>query len=135
MNELDRQQRVYVAQMAEALRVGAIDRRQFIRAAGLAGFGIASATYLSGCTRARPPAPGAEKPAGKEEDSAVDSGDKTPQQRFLKEVGGRFKGTKIRIVSENTPSSLIISKMMKEEFTPLTGIAVDWEIVPLDQVL
>ena len=135
MNELDRQQRVHVAKMAEELRVGAIDRRQFIRAAGLAGFGIASAKYLSGCTRARRQAPVAEKPAGNADGVSADSGSMTPQQRFLKEVGGRFKGTRIRIVSEDTAPGLIISRMMKEEFTPLTGIEVDWEIVPLDQVL
>ena len=114
------------------LRIGAIDRRQFIHALGLAGFGIASATYLSGCT---PRTPVAEKPAGNAGGVSADSGNRTPQQRFLKEVGGRFKGTKIRIVSEDTAPGLIISRMMKEEFTPLTGIEVDWEIVPLDQVL
>lgn len=36
MNELDRQQRSDVATMAERLRVGLIDRRHFIRAAGMA---------------------------------------------------------------------------------------------------
>jgi len=135
MNDLDRQQRVHVAEKAEELRVEAIDRRQFIRAAGLAGFGIASAKYLSGCARARPQSSAAEKPAGNTDGASADSGNMTAQQRFLKEVGGRFKGTKIRIVSENTAPSLIISRMMKQEFTPLTGIEVDWEIVPLDQVL
>src|SRR4051794_19682013 len=135
MNELERQRRVYVAKTAEELRVGAIDRRQFIRAAGLAGFGIASPKYLSGFTPPHPQAPVAGKPAGSADGDPADPGGQTPQQRFLKEVGGRFKGTKIRIVSENTAPSLIISKMMKEEFTPLTGIEVDWEIVPLDQVL
>ena len=132
MNELDRQQRVYVAKIAEAVRIGAMDRRQFIRALGLAGFGIASATYLSGCT---PRTPVAEKLAGNAGGVSAESGNGTPQQRFLKEVGGRFKGTRIRIVSEDTAPGLIISRMMKQEFTPLTGIDVDWEIVPLDQVL
>ncbi len=135
MNELDRQQRLYVAKMAEKLRVGKIDRRQFIRAAGMAGFGIASAKYLAGCAPARPAAPAAEKPAEKAPDASAGSGNMTPQQQFLKEVGGKFKGTKIKIVSENTSPGLAISKIMKEEFTPLTGIEVEWEIVPLDQVL
>ena len=35
MNERDRAQRQFVVKIAEELRVGAIDRRQFIRAAGL----------------------------------------------------------------------------------------------------
>ena len=132
MNELDRRQRVYVAKIAEAVRIGAMDRRQFIHALGLAGFGIASATYLSGCT---PRTPATEQLAGNAGGVSAESGNGTPQQRFLKEVGGRFKGTRIRIVSEDTAPGLIISRMMKQEFTPLTGIDVDWEIVPLDQVL
>lgn len=131
MNQRDRQQREYLAQMTEKLRMGAIDRRQFIRAAGLAGFGIASARYLAGYSNAAVKVFADEKPAA----IPADSANLTPQQRFLKEVGGRFKRTKIRIVSEDTAPGLVISKMMKEEFTPLTGIEVDWEIVPLDQVL
>src|SRR5947209_5521531 len=102
MNELDRQQRVYVAKIAEDVRVGAMDRRHFIRAAALAGFGIANARYLSGFTRACPPAPGVDQPVAQADGACADSGNLTSQQQFLKEVGGRFKGTKIRIVSENT---------------------------------
>lgn len=135
MNELDRQQRVHVAGLAEELRVGTISRRQFIRAAGLAGFGFASMQYLSGYTRAHSQVSGAAKTVQKPDSVSTDSRNLTPQQRFLKDVGGRFKGTRIRVVSENTAPSLIISKMVKEEFTPLSGIEVDWEIVPLDQVL
>src|SRR5262249_46538036 len=114
---------------------GAIDRRRLIRAAGLAGFGIASARYLSGCTRPRPQGPVAEKPGGNAAGASADPSGKTPQQRFLKDVGGRFHGTKIRTVSENTPPNLIIRRVKKEEFTPLPGIEVDWELGPLDQVL
>src|SRR4051812_44572179 len=111
MNDLDRQQRVHVADKAEELRVGVIDRRQFIRSAALAGFGIASAKYLCGCTRPPPQTTVADG-------ASADSAGMTQQQKqFLKEVGGRFKGTKIRIVSENTAPGLIISKMAKEEFT------------------
>jgi multiple sugar transport system substrate-binding protein len=136
MNEQDRQQRLYVARMAEKLRAGKISRREFIRAAALAGFGFSSAWYLGGCAPARPAAPA--QPAATEApkvDATTGSGSLTPQQQFLKEVGGKFKGTRIKIVSENTSPGLVISKLMKEEFTPLTGIEVDWEIVPLDQVL
>lgn len=135
MNDLDRQQREYVARKAEELRVRAIDRRQFIRAAGLAGFSIANTLYLSGAARANPRASAAATPAGNTDGASAGSRSATAQQQFLKEAGRRFKGTRIRIVSEDTPPSLIISRMMKQEFAPLTGIDVDWEIVPLDQVL
>src|SRR5262245_45679824 len=100
MNELDRHQRLYIAAKAEQLRLGKISRRQFIRAAALAGFGISCGRYLSGYTRAMS---GTEVTTATTRIIATDSKDLTPQQRFLKDVGGRFKGTKIRIVSENTP--------------------------------
>jgi hypothetical protein len=48
MNNQERQQRRYVAQMAERLRRGLMDRRDFIRAAAMAGFGFANARYLGG---------------------------------------------------------------------------------------
>ena len=129
MHELDRQQRLHVAAMAEKLRTGSIDRRRFIRAAGVAGFGFAGARYLAGWTpaaRAAEPAPGKSVP---------DSGITASQRHFLKDVGAAFKGTRIKVVSENTPPGVAIGRMIREEFTPLSGIEVDWEIVPLDQVL
>jgi len=135
MNERDRAQRQFVVKIAEELRVGAIDRRQFIRAAGLAGFAFASSKYLSGCAPAQPKVPLAADRVGSIGKPVADSGRMTEQQRFLKDVGGQFQGTKIKVLSEDTSPSLVISRMMKEEFTPLTGIEVDWEIVPLDQVL
>jgi len=57
------------------------------------------------------------------------------QRQFLVDAGKRFKGTCIRVVSENTPPGLSIGRMIREEFTPLTGIEVEWPMVPLDQVL
>jgi len=134
VKELDRQQRLFVTGMADRLRAGRIDRREFVRAAGLAGFGISSLRYLTGYASAAAATDG-EPPAGKGPDRAAGSGGLTPQQQFLKEVGGRFKGSRIKIVSEDTAPGQVLKKMMKSEFTPLTGVEVDWEIVPLDQVL
>src|SRR5262245_61437522 len=132
MNEHDRQQRLYVAKMAEKLRLGHIGRRDFIRAAGIAGFGFSSAYFLSGCAPARSAAPAIAGPATRAADAppvtaSTGSGSMNAQQQFLKDVGGRFKGTKVKIVSENTSPGLTITKLMKEEFTPVTGIEVDWE--------
>ncbi len=133
MNELDRQQRLYVATMAEKLRLGGIGRRQFIHAAGRAGFGFACARYLAGsastASRLHAAEPATPLPA------AVAGGMSSEQRQFLKEVGGRFKGTRIKVVSESTPPGVSIGRMIREEFTPLTGIEVDWQSVPLDQVL
>ncbi|MCX7431676.1 MAG: extracellular solute-binding protein [Planctomycetia bacterium] len=128
MNDLDRQQRLFVAAMAEKLRLGGIGRRGFLRAAASAGFGFASARYLAGHSPA-----GARLHAA--EPSITESGVTKEQRQFLVDAGKRFKGTRIKVVSENTPPGLSIGRMIREEFTPLTGIEVDWPMVPLDQVL
>ena len=56
------------------------------------------------------------------------------QVKFLKEVGGQFKGARIRYTSEATPPTVVLNQI-KNEFTDLTGIEVEVEIVPLEQVL
>jgi multiple sugar transport system substrate-binding protein len=132
MNNQERQQRRYVAQMAERLRRGLMDRRDFIRAAAMAGFGFANARYLGGG--------GASSAVAQEAAATVQvadeaTGSTAAQQAFLKEVGGRFRGTRIRVISENTPAGIVIRKLMQDEFMRLTGIEVDWELLPLDQVL
>jgi multiple sugar transport system substrate-binding protein len=50
-------------------------------------------------------------------------------------IVGRSKGTTIKVVTENTPPGTAISTLMEEQFIPVTGINVEWEVVPLDQVL
>ena len=56
------------------------------------------------------------------------------QAKWLKEVGSKYKGTKIRYTSEATPPTVVLNQI-KEEFTDPTGIEVEIEIVPLEQVL
>ena len=134
MDKIDREQRVYVAAMADRLRLGGIDRRQFMRAAGRAGFGFACARYLAGSSQSVAQLRAAEPPAAPPGEAAG-SGMTRDQRRFLEEVGGRFRGTRIRVISEDTPPGVAIGRMIREEFTPLTGIEVEWPTVPLDQVL
>ena len=55
--------------------------------------------------------------------------------KWLQEVGSKYKGSKIRFVSEPTPPTVVASLLAREEFTANTGIEVDIEIVPLEQVL
>jgi hypothetical protein len=92
MNNQERQQRRYVAQMAERLRRGLMDRRDFIRAAGMAGFGFANARDLGGG--------GASSVVAQEAAATVQvadeaTGSTAAQQAFLKEEGGRLRGTRI----------------------------------------
>jgi len=138
MKDSIQQQRLYVSDMADKLRLGQIRRREFLRAAAMAGFGVSSLRYLSGYASARPavePLTHEGLDAATLAHASAGSRDLNRQQQFLREVGGRFKGTRVKIVSEDTAPGLVLKKLMKTEFTPLTGIEVDWEIVPLDQVL
>ena len=60
---------------------------------------------------------------------------RTPRvTQWLKDVGSKFKGTTIRYTSEATPPTVVLDKI-KQEFIEPTGINVEIEIVPLEQVL
>src|SRR4029450_5464833 len=60
----------------------------------------------------------------------------TPDEmtKWLKDVGGQLQGTKVRYTSEATAPPLVLNQI-KGEFTDATGIDVEIEIVPLEQVL
>jgi multiple sugar transport system substrate-binding protein len=134
MDEIDRQQRLYVAEAAEKFRQGKINRREFLRRCALAGFGFSSLYFLSQCAPAAAPAPtAAQVQATLGPTSAAVP--QTDAQKFLKDVGGKYKGTTLHIVSEDTPPSRAISTIAKTEFEPLTGMTIQWEQIPLDQVL
>ena len=54
---------------------------------------------------------------------------------WLKDVGGQFSGASIKVVSEDTPPGPPSVNLKKALFEDITGITVNWEVVPLDQVL
>ena len=55
--------------------------------------------------------------------------------KWLNEVGKPYAGTKIRYTSEATPPTIVANQWSAGEFTEATGIEVEVEIVPLEQVL
>jgi multiple sugar transport system substrate-binding protein len=138
MNLKDLKQRLYVAQQGEKVRKGLISRREFLRRAALAGFGLSAAGVMRmetarAASRITPDRiKAAQTTAG-----ALLSED---QINWLREVGGRFSGQTVRISSESTAPSQIISALATDtsdpnSFTSLTGIEIVWEQIPLDQVL
>lgn len=130
MNQKDLKQRLYVARQGEKLRKGRISRREFLRRAAIAGFGVSAAGLMRmdvGTAYARP------LPTRRTLRDMYQMSDEL--ENWLTEVGGRFAGTTIRISSESTPPSQITSELAQEIFTPLTGIEIQWEQTPLDQVL
>ncbi|MEO0867538.1 MAG: extracellular solute-binding protein, partial [Cyanobacteria bacterium J06642_11] len=127
MRDIDYQQRLAVAKAVKKFRQGRMKRREFIRFAGLAGFGFSSARFLSGC-RPKSQKPSLALPSSEELLS-------TDQQQFLKDMGKAFQGTTLRIVTENEPACEAIWKVAQERFVPLTGIEIEWDLLPLDRVL
>jgi multiple sugar transport system substrate-binding protein len=65
----------------------------------------------------------------------ADTGPSPDLIRWLRDVGGRHRGTRIRFLSEPTPPSVVARMLARDEFTAHTGIEVEIEIVPLEQVL
>jgi multiple sugar transport system substrate-binding protein len=129
MNDIDNQQRLAVAKTVKQFRQGRINRRDFLKNVGLAGFGFSSARFLSSCSQ--PLVGRSPQPAPSELADLL-----TPdQEQFLKEIGKSFKGKTIRLVTEDAPSSQVIWKLTREKFMPLTGIEVQWDLLPLDRVL
>lgn len=138
MNDLDRQKYQAVADAAKKYGVGRISRRQFLDVCRKAGFAFSfgGLGLLGSCEKKKNESEKSLKKRIRDTagaHSAIEDG--TDEQAFLKDVGHTFSGQKLKIVSEDTPPSLVTKDLLKEEFTPLTGIEVDWETLPLDQVL
>lgn len=118
----DRQ--TFIVDTANAYTRRRISKREFLRRMGMAGVGFSafSAGMLGGSRR-----------GGYFADPAMAT---TPDDmaNFLREAGKPFAGTTIRYTSEATPPT-VVANQLKGEFTELTGINVEIEIVPLEQVL
>jgi multiple sugar transport system substrate-binding protein len=120
--------KTFVADSARAFAQRRIGKRAFLRRLALAGVGLSSfaATMLGG----NRPFPGTLTTA-----ALADSGASAEMTKWLREVGSKSKGTKIRFVSEPTPPTVVASLLAKDEFMANTGIDVEIEILPLEQVL
>jgi multiple sugar transport system substrate-binding protein len=120
--------KTFIVDTANAYTRRRISKREFLKRMGLAGIGFSAyASGLLGDPNHRRLGGFLGAPA-----MADEAADLATQ--FCKEVGSKFKGTKIRYTSEATPPSVALNQI-KREFTDLTGIEVEIEIVPLEQVL
>jgi multiple sugar transport system substrate-binding protein len=124
MSQKEHDKRTFIIDAANAYTARRISKREFLRRMGLAGIGFSSfgLAMLGGPRRFGVAAP------------ADAAGLPDNQAKWLKEVGSRYRGTTIRFTSEATPPSIVLNQI-KKEFTDPTGIEVEIEIVPLEQVL
>jgi multiple sugar transport system substrate-binding protein len=121
------ERKTFIVETAHAYTRRRISKREFLKRMGLAGIGFSAfAIGLLGNPHRRRVGSFIGEPAMADMPSDA--------IKFFKEVGGKFKGTKIRYTSEATPPSVVLSQI-KGEFTGLTGIEVEVEIVPLEHVL
>lgn len=122
----DRQ--TFVVDSARAFAAGRLSRRHFLQRLGQAGLGVSAfgLGLLGGGGR---PGRAPRLVAAAEAQGLTDD-----QARWLREVGRGFRGTTIRFTSETTPPSMVLDRI-KHEFTDATGIAVEIELLPLEQVL
>ncbi len=122
MRDSDKKQ--YRAQLAEAYARGRIGRRDFLRKAALLGMGAAAL----GSGLIRPP--GLVRPAfaqGLEPDPEM--------LAWVKEVSAPFAGTTLKFATESTPPSNALNSQLKQYFEEASGITVEIEVLPLEQVL
>lgn len=126
MSFKDYDKKTFIVDSAKAFASRRISKRDFLRKMGMAGIGFSSFNLaLLGGTR---PFRG----NGLIGDAAY--AQDAEMTKWLKDVSGPFKGAKIRYTSEATPPTVVLDKL-KGEFTEATGIEVEIEIVPLEQVL
>jgi multiple sugar transport system substrate-binding protein len=118
----------FIAESARSFAARRIGKREFLRRLGLAGVGLSSfATTMLGGNR--------QFGAFAASQMLNQTGPSAEMTNWLRDVGRKYKGTKIRYVSEATPPTMVAKLLAKDEFTANTGIEVDIEIVPLEQVL
>jgi multiple sugar transport system substrate-binding protein len=121
-------QQTFVADAAADFAARRISKRSFLKKMAMGGVGFSAfAAGLLGNTRSfKGNLNLIGTPALAEGNPEVN--------KWLADVGSKFKGTKIRYTSEATPPTVVLDKI-KKEFTDPTGIEVEIEIVPLEQVL
>lgn len=103
---------------------GRMNRRSFIRNASLLGLGAGA--LGSGIVRPF------------FNSSAFASEELRPDEEILKwvkDVSSPFKGSTIKLATESTPPSNALNSQLKQYFEEASGIKVEIEVLPLEQVL
>ncbi len=127
MSFKEHDKKTFIVDTANAFTERRISKRDFMSKMGMAGIGFSAfAAGLLGNTRS----PNRFGLVG----SPAEAQTADEMNKWLKDVGSKFKGTKIRYTSEATPPTVVLNQI-KGEFQDLTGIEVEVEIVPLEQVL
>ncbi len=123
MRDSDRKR--YLASLTDRYVRRQIDRRAFLRDAGRLGLGLGA--FGLGLSR-----PFGGKPA------FAQNQELRPSQEVLdwvREVSTPFRGTTLKLATESTPPSNAINSQLKPFFEEASGMTVEIEVLPLEQVL
>ena len=118
----DQDRKLWRAKVVDDYVRGRMDRRKFLKNAGALGLG--AGVLGSGLIRPRP--------------ALAQNADLRPSQEVLdwvREVSAPFRGTTLRFATESTPPSNAIATQLLSYFEEASGMTVEIEVLPLEQVL
>lgn len=124
MRDSDRKR--YVADLTDKYVRRRIDRRTFLRSAGQLGLGLGAFGL------------GMSRPFGGNLFPTANAQELRPSEDVLawvREVSKPFRGTTLKLATESTPPSNAINGQLKPFFEEASGMTVEIEVLPLEQVL
>ncbi|MDQ6437474.1 extracellular solute-binding protein [Mesorhizobium sp. LHD-90] len=122
----DKDRKLYLSSLTDKLVRGEMGRRDFLRLSGALGLGAGALGMGLG------PRPYLGVSSAQAQEAVQPSADVIA---WLKEVGKPFAGTTLKLATESTPPSNAINSQLKKYFEEATGIKVEIEVLPLEQVL
>jgi len=122
----DQDRKRYIANLTDRYVKRRISRRDFMRSAGQLGLGLGAFGL------------GMSRPFGGHFFPAANAAELRPSAETLawvKEVSKPFAGTTLKLATESTPPSNAINSQLKPFFEEASGMKVEIEVLPLEQVL
>jgi multiple sugar transport system substrate-binding protein len=126
MKETDRKR--YLASVTDRFVKGRMARRDFLRAASQLGLGAGAFGLGMGLQR---PFGGSLFPAARAQGLEPSA----EVLAWVKDVSKPFAGTTLKLATESTPPSNAINSQLKKYFEEASGMKVEIEVLPLEQVL
>jgi multiple sugar transport system substrate-binding protein len=121
----DSDRKLYAARLTDRFVKGQIGRRDFMRGAAKLGLGLGA--FGLGMTRPFGGKPPMALAQGLEPDPEV--------LAWVRDVSTPFRGTTLKLATESTPPSNAINSQLKQYFEEASGMTVEIEVLPLEQVL
>ena len=122
----DQDRKRYLADLTDRYVKRRLGRRDFMRAAGQLGLGLGAFGL------------GMSRPFGGRFFPSAEAAELKPSDEVLawvKDVSKPFAGTTLKLATESTPPSNAINSQLKQYFEQASGMTVEIEVLPLEQVL